>query len=167
MKKLTTLLLSLTLIIGCQQETKETPQESENESSNNELIGTWAFHEWSSTSEDTSWHRTDLYGQAIFTNSYYSVIYINQDGLRDNLLADKTRDNLTVNDLLSTIGMVAANSGSYEIIGDSIAFYRNVDLYPAAMLKENQPMMLDLGNIEDDLWIREGNNRKIIWKRLE
>ena len=63
--------------------------------------------------------------------------------------------------------MVTANSGRYEIEGDSMVFYRDVALYPGAMEKDNQPMKISIGYIENNIWIREGDGWSVKWKRLE
>ena len=167
MKKILIVLLGLIFIAGCQQATNEASEKKDVSSPTNEFIGTWGLDEWSYSDADTSWHRTDLYGQAIFTESYYSVIYLGKDGLREDLLKDKEWEDITVDDLRYTIGMVTANSGRYEIEGDSMVFYRDVALYPGAMEKDNQPMKISIGYIENNIWIREGDGWSVKWKRLE
>ena len=156
------------VIVGCQQPTSETSEEKEVAlPPTNEFIGVWGLDEWSYSGEDTSWHRTDMYGQLILTDSYYNIILINKDGLREDLLKGKSWDDFTVDDLRKTIEFVTADAGSYKIEGDSMVYYRNVALYPGAMAKENQPVKINLGYIENDIWIREGENWSIKWKRLE
>ena len=168
MKNLINYLFITIVVIGCQQPTSETSEEKEGVTPPaNELIGTWGLDEWSYSGEDTSWHRTDLYGQAIFTESHYNVIFVNKDGLRENLLKDKSWDDFTVDDLRNTIGLVTSNAGRYNIEGDSLVYYRDVALYPSAMAAENQPVKMHLGKIENDIWVREGENWSIKWKRLE
>ena len=156
-----------TFFYGCDQVASEESNDLEESNPSNELIGVWWFDEWEVNNQDTSFYATDLYGQVIYTESHYSILWVDNEGLRENLLADKTWETFTKDELQKTIGLVTSNSGRYKIEGDSILFYRDVALYPGAMAKENQPLTLALPTITGDVAVYGGEGWTAKWVRRE
>jgi len=123
-----------------------------------QLLGTWSWLELQFHGKDTTYTWRDLKGQLIFTDQYYSTIYVYQEGPRD-----RTRpggfDSLNVDELKKALSPVTANSGTYTIESDSIVYMRDVALWPNAMADGNKRFTIPMPTkaSEDTLYWKIGD----------
>lgn len=138
---------------------------NESSSPNARLIGTWKWNALVHEDSDTVYAWNEVYGQIIFTEKYYNLIYVYNNGLRE-----KTRtvpfDSLSHEELRNSIGKVTSNAGQYHIEGDSIVFLRDVALWPNAMTGENQRSTIPMPvKISQDTLYWDSEGFKNAWVR--
>jgi hypothetical protein len=95
------------------------------------LTGAWRVTKVQTTGANARTTSDPQPGLYLFTGSHYSIINVNSDGPRPDLPEDTSK--AAAAQLLASWGPFTANSGTYEIKGDTVTFHPIVAKNPALM----------------------------------
>jgi hypothetical protein len=97
----------------------------------NSLQGGWRVTEQTPTGQNAQTNRNPQPGLLIFTGKYYSVMLVNSAQPRPDVPADQAQ--ITPAQALATFGPFTANSGTYEVSGNTLTTHPLVAKNPAIM----------------------------------
>jgi hypothetical protein len=99
--------------------------------SKNSLQGAWRVRERTPAGQNVQTNRIPQPGLIIFTGNYYSVMTITSDQPRPEVATEPTK--VTPAQALATFGPFTANSGTYEVSGNTLTTHPLVAKNPAIM----------------------------------
>jgi hypothetical protein len=97
----------------------------------NSLQGAWRVTEQTPAGQNAQTNRNPQPGLLIFTGKYYSSMSVNSAQPRPDVPADQAQ--ITPAQALATYGPFTANSGTYEVSGNTLTTHPLVAKNPAAM----------------------------------
>lgn len=99
------------------------------------LTGTWSVTERKTTGPNAQTNSKPQPGLYIFTGNHYSIMTVNSDKPRPALPQDQAK--ATAAELRAVWDPFTANSGTYEIAGDTVTFHPAVAKNPNVMAPGN------------------------------
>jgi hypothetical protein len=97
----------------------------------NSLQGAWRVTERTPAGQNAQTNRSPQPGLHIFTGKYYSIMSVNSAQPRPDVPADQTK--ITPAQALATFGPFTANSGTYEVSGNTLTTHPLVAKVPDTM----------------------------------